>query len=149
MQSSTMILPIHEIKNFTSSNDSFALCPRCVPLALLKPKCETEMKILMFKILKTGSEVGRCFLAHGRVLVWCEERRGLGSMAPEEVEHGKYTEKAKVFASGIALLNFLAAVHEERVTPGKKDDKKKKSDTKPSQKAPLNSSKLIQSYNPS
>jgi hypothetical protein len=38
MESSNLILPVYEIKNFSSSNDSFALCPKCVPLGLLKPK---------------------------------------------------------------------------------------------------------------
>ena len=84
------------------------------------------MKILMYKILKLGSEIGRCFLCQGRVMVWCEEKRSLSGMAPEEIEHGKYSERSKVFTSGVSLLNFLAAVNEERVVVGKKDDKKKK-----------------------
>ena len=96
------------------------------------------MKILMYKILKTGSEIGRCFLAQGRVMVWCEERRSLSGMAPEEIEHGKGSDRSKVFTAGVSLLNFLAAVHEERPPVGKKDDKKKKNDTKSHKTLPKN-----------
>ena len=52
--------------------------------------------------------------------MWCEEKRSLSCMAPEEIEHGKYSERSKVFTSGVSLLNFLAAVHEERPKVTKK-----------------------------
>ena len=66
----------------------------------------------MHKILKSSAEIGRCFFYLGRVMLWCEEKRGLSSVAPEELEHGKYHEKSKVFTSGISLINFLHCVYE-------------------------------------
>ena len=48
----------------------------------------------------------------GRIMLWCEEKRGISSSSPEELEYGKFHEKSKVFASGIALINFLYCVYE-------------------------------------
>jgi hypothetical protein len=41
------------------------------------------MRILMHKILKSGTEIGRCFFYMGRIMLWCEEKRGVSCMAPE------------------------------------------------------------------
>jgi hypothetical protein len=36
--SSTLILPIKEIRQLSGSSDSVAICFKCLPLALVKPK---------------------------------------------------------------------------------------------------------------
>ena len=84
---SNVILPIQEVRPL--NNDSVAVCRRCLPLCLVKPRSETEMRILMYKILKMGTELGRCFFYQGRVMLWCEEKRGLASISPEEMEFGR------------------------------------------------------------
>lgn len=38
---STLILPIREIKQPSSSGDGLAICNRCLPLALVKPHSES------------------------------------------------------------------------------------------------------------
>ena len=83
------------------------------------------MKILMHKILKTGAEIGRCFLYSGRVMLWCEEKRGMSSISPEELENGKSHEKSRVFTAGMALINFLFCAYEADAS-NRRDDKKKK-----------------------
>lgn len=39
----------------------------------------------MHKILKSSTEIGRCFLYSGRIMFWCEEKRGIASCSPEEL----------------------------------------------------------------
>jgi hypothetical protein len=82
--SSTLILPLDQVRPL-ASDDQLAICPRCLPLCLVKPKSETQLRILMHRILKGGSELGRCFFHMGRVMLWCEEKRGLSSISPEEL----------------------------------------------------------------
>ena len=77
------------------------------------------MKILMHKIIRASTELGRCFLYMGRIMLWCEEKRGICSVSPEELEHGKFHPKSKVFMSGMALINFLHCVYENEKGRGR------------------------------
>lgn len=52
---STLILPIKQVRPISSGGDSVAVCQRCLPLALVKPKSETQMRILMHKIIRSAS----------------------------------------------------------------------------------------------
>lgn len=52
--SSNVVLPIKEIKMLSQSVGSVAVCKKCLPLVLVKPRSETEMKILMHKILRSS-----------------------------------------------------------------------------------------------
>jgi hypothetical protein len=86
----------------------------------------------MFKILKLSTEIGRCFMHLGRIVVWCEEKRNFACMAPEELEHGKNHVKSKVFVSGISLINFLYCAYEiekRSNTQSKKTEKISKKET--------------------
>ena len=57
---------------------------------------------------------------NGRIMLWCEEKRGIASSSPEEMDSGKSHPKSKVFVSGIALINFLHCVYEAEAKQGKK-----------------------------
>lgn len=45
-------------------------------------------------------------------MLWCEEKRGISSYSPEEMDNGRFHEKSRVFTAGMALINFLYCVYE-------------------------------------
>ncbi len=64
-------------------------------------------------MIEKPAEVGRYIFSNGKYKLWCEDKRGMECLAPEQVKENKAADNSGVFSSAVAFLNFLSLTIEK------------------------------------